>query len=68
MDGPSLFLFLRARNRQTRTKKTKQKLFDVTGAALRVGFRANRDTLLRTLAIVAETADLEGELTFGTVR
>lgn len=44
------------------------KLFDVTGAALRVGFRANRETLLRTLIVVAETADLEGELTFGTVR
>lgn len=44
------------------------KLFDVTGAALRVGFRANRETLLRTLSLVADVADLAGELTFGTVR
>lgn len=43
-------------------------LFEVTGAALRVGFPANRDTLLRILTVVAEVADLTGELTFGTVR
>lgn len=40
----------------------------MTGAALKVGFRANRETLLRTLSVVAEVANLAGELTFGTVR
>lgn len=44
------------------------KLFDVTGAALGVGYRANRETLLRLLTLVADVADLAGELTFGTAR
>lgn len=43
-------------------------LYDVTGAALLVGYRVNQKTLLRTLTLAAEVADLGGDLTFGTVR